>query len=155
MWQRLVVSVYTRTPPRPRRAVLRLATPGYRVGVLVVLTRPDGRVLLVDQPYVRGWSLPGGDVKRGEAVGDALARELREELGLDVAVPAPHLAAQRVHDRWVTFVARLEVDDAVADSLRARSAELSAVGWFAPGALPEMHPDAAAPLALARATEPS
>ena len=75
-WERLVVAVYARSPERPRRAVVRLVTPGYRVGVLAVLTRPDGRLLLVDQPYTDGWSLPGGDVKRGETIGQGLsARE--------------------------------------------------------------------------------
>ena len=51
MWQRLVVAVYARTPERPRRAVVRLLTPGYRVGALAVVAREDGRLLLVDQPY--------------------------------------------------------------------------------------------------------
>ena len=149
MWQRLVVAVYARTPERPRRAVVRLLTPGYRVGVLAVVAREDGRLLLVDQPYTAGWALPGGDVKRGETVGEGLARELREETGLDVAVPEPVLAAQRPHDRWVTFVARVDVSDAVAQRLGPRSAELSRVGWFAPGALPPLDPDVVAPLRLA------
>jgi len=155
MWQRLVVAVYARAPERPRRAVVRLVTPGYRVGVLAVLQRPDGRVLLVDQPYTEGWSLPGGDLKRGETVGQGLARELREEVGLDVAVPEPVQAVQRPHDRWVTFVARLEVDDGTADGLGARSAELSSVGWFAPGALPALDPDVVAPLRLAGVAVPA
>ena len=48
MLERLVVAVYARTPERPRRAVVRAVTPGYRVGVLAVVTRPDGRLLLVE-----------------------------------------------------------------------------------------------------------
>ncbi|MDP9497636.1 MAG: NUDIX domain-containing protein [Actinomycetota bacterium] len=154
MWERLLVAAYARTPERPRRAVVRLLTPGHRVGVLAVLRRPDGRVLLVDQPYVEGWALPGGDLKRGETVAGALTRELREEIGLHVAVPEPALAAHRAHDRWVTFVAPLQVDDAGADALRPRSPELAAVGWYAPGALPPLHPDTVAPLRLAGVLPP-
>ena len=149
MWERLVVALYRRTPERPRRAVVRLFTPSYRVGALAVLRRPDGRVLLVDQPYVEGWALPGGDLKRGETVAAGLARELREELGLDVPVAPPVLAHQRAHDRWVTFVTTFTVPDAVADGLAPRSAELSRLGWFDPDALPSVHPDAAPPLHLA------
>ena len=148
-WERLVVAVYARTPERPRRAVVRLLTPGYRVGVLAVLTRPDGRLLLVDQPYTEGWSLPGGDLKRGETVGAGLSRELREELGLHVVAPEPVLAAQRPHDRWVTFVARVEVDEPTAARVAPRSAELQQVGWYAPDALPLLDPDVVDPLRLA------
>ena len=149
MWERLVVALYSRAPERPRRAVVRLVTPSYRVGVLAVLRRPDGRVLLVDQPYVEGWSLPGGDLKRGETVAAGLVRELREEVGLSVDVDPPVLALQRPDDRWVTFVTSLPVPDDVADTLSPRSAELSRVGWFAPGALPPVHEDSAPPLRLA------
>jgi 8-oxo-dGTP pyrophosphatase MutT (NUDIX family) len=154
-WEALVVAVYTRTPERPRRAVQRLVTPGWRVGVLVVLSRPDGRILLVDQTYTDGWALPGGDIKRGEDLVRAAERELREELGLTVAVPRPVLAEARPHDRWVTFVTRLEVSDAVADQARAPSPELRGLGWFAPGDLPPVHRDTVAPLRLAGVLEPA
>ena len=147
-WERLVVAVYARTPERPRRAVVRLLTPGYRVGVLAVLTRPDGRVLLVDQPYTEGWALPGGDVKRGETIGQGLSRELREEVGLHVDLPEPVLAAQRADDRWITFVTRVAVDEPTADAIRPLSAELAGVAWFAPDALPPLHPHVVDPLRL-------
>lgn len=50
-------------------------------------------MLLVAQrarpPELAGhWELPGGKVSPGESDADALARELREELGIDVAVGA-------------------------------------------------------------------
>ncbi len=148
MWERLVVAAFTRAPVRPRRLVVRLSTPGYRVGVLAVVFRPDGRLLLVDQPYIPGWALPGGDLKRGENPGSGLARELREEIGLHVQVEQPQLASLRTHDRWVTFVTRLDVDDTVAHALSPRSAEISRIAWYAPEALPALHPDAVPPLAL-------
>lgn len=127
---------------------MRAGTPGYRVGVLGVLRRPDGVVLLVDQPYVSGWSLPGGDLTWGETVQQGLQRELREELGLDLPVPAPVLAQQRAADRWVTFVALVEVTHEQADQARISSPELRAIGWYDLAELPEMDADAAGPMTL-------
>ncbi len=63
-----------------------------------VLTQPDGRVLLAQRPqgkpYAGYWEFPGGKVEPGEALELALARELREELGIAVQAPC----------RWITRV---------------------------------------------------
>jgi 8-oxo-dGTP diphosphatase len=52
----------------------------------------DGRLLVAQRarpPELAGlWELPGGKVAPGESDADALTRELREELGVDVAVGA-------------------------------------------------------------------
>ncbi|MBK7002395.1 MAG: NUDIX domain-containing protein [Rhodoferax sp.] len=58
------------------------------VGVLV---RADGRFLLTSRPegkpYAGYWEFPGGKLEVGESVEQALARELHEEIGLDIAIP--------------------------------------------------------------------
>ena len=46
---------------------------------------PDGRVLLVRTTKWRGaWGVPGGKVDWGETLMDAVKRELREEVGLEL-----------------------------------------------------------------------
>jgi len=60
-----------------------------------ILIRPDGTVLLAQRPadkvYGGWWEFPGGKVEPGEAPAQALARELHEELGVDIEDPAPWL----------------------------------------------------------------
>lgn len=60
------------------------------VGVLI---RPDGRFLLASRPegkpYAHYWEFPGGKLEPGETVAAALARELHEELGVDIAAANP------------------------------------------------------------------
>ncbi|MHA1239060.1 MAG: NUDIX hydrolase [Candidatus Odinarchaeia archaeon] len=59
-----------------------------RVAVGAVIIR-NGKVLLVKrrtQPKKGAWSIPGGLVKLGETVEEALKREILEETGLRVSV---------------------------------------------------------------------
>ena len=55
------------------------------VGVLI---RPDGDFLLTSRPagkvYAGYWEFPGGKLEPGEAVLQALQRELQEELGITI-----------------------------------------------------------------------
>jgi len=62
------------------------ARPIVGVGGVVFI---DGRVLLVKrrfEPLAGRWSLPGGALEVGETLAEGLAREMKEETGLDVDV---------------------------------------------------------------------
>lgn len=54
-----------------------------------VLQRPDGSFLLAQRPvgkiWAGYWEFPGGKLEQGESARDALVRELREELGIEVS----------------------------------------------------------------------
>ena len=59
-----------------------------RDAVVIVLTDDDGRVLMIRRgpaaPRAGWWMPPGGRVETGESHADAVRREAREELGLEV-----------------------------------------------------------------------
>lgn len=71
----------TRIPRRP--------VPHYEV-TAAVIEGPDGRFLLARRKkdsFLGGlWEFPGGKREPGESLEECLARELREELGVEVAV---------------------------------------------------------------------
>jgi 8-oxo-dGTP diphosphatase len=56
------------------------------VVVGAALLDAEGRVLAARRVEPAGWEFPGGKVEAGESERAALARELREELGVEVAV---------------------------------------------------------------------
>lgn len=63
-----------------------------------VIQRADGAFLLARRPagkvYAGYWEFPGGKIEPGEPAQEALARELREELGIDPCVAFPWLTRE-------------------------------------------------------------
>ena len=79
------------------------------LGASALIIDRSGRVLLARHSYMKGWSLPGGGVGRGEHPVTALMRELGEELG-SVQADAPQLMgvyARRVG--WASNVILLDI----------------------------------------------
>lgn len=69
------------------------------VAVAAIVFDAAGRVLLIERgrpPGVGQWTVPGGKVHHGEALAAAVAREVREETGLEVTVGALAEVVERV-----------------------------------------------------------
>jgi len=62
------------------------SSPRHILVVSCLIRNPAGEVLLV-RHHQRGWELPQGRVETGEALVDALHREVHEETGVTIAAP--------------------------------------------------------------------
>jgi 8-oxo-dGTP diphosphatase len=60
--------------------------PRKRIGAGIIAIDDQMRVLLVEPTYKINWEVPGGLVELGEPPREAVTRECREELGLDVII---------------------------------------------------------------------
>ncbi|HLX79702.1 MAG TPA: Nudix family hydrolase [Burkholderiales bacterium] len=67
-----------------------------------VIERPDGSFLLAQRPagkvYAGWWEFPGGKIEVGESAANALARELREELGIEVRRAYPWVTRAHIYE---------------------------------------------------------
>jgi 8-oxo-dGTP diphosphatase len=97
----------------------------------------QGGLLIVKPTYKDGWEIPGGIVERDESPKQACAREIREEIGLEVA-PGQLLVVDyksRQEDRsdslqFVFFGGVLPPD--VIQAIQLQASELSAYQFTAP-----------------------
>lgn len=68
----------------------------------------DGRLLVARRPpgkhMAGGWEFPGGKVRDGEAVLDALRRELREEIGIEVVYAEPFISYRHAYPEHIVLL---------------------------------------------------
>jgi 8-oxo-dGTP diphosphatase len=115
----------------------------------------DGRVFLCHRSPDRRWfpdvwDLPGGHIEEGETPTGALVRELREELGIEVAEPStPEFF--RLADENVSMAVWV-IEDWSGTPSNCEPGEHDDMAWFAPEALDGLAlADPAYPDLLARA----
>jgi mutator protein MutT len=134
----LLGAIWRRAPKALRRWTVRLSHPRFAVTAGAVITDSLGRVLLLKHRFRPGnsWGMPGGFIEVGEQPEEALRRELREEIGIEVEqlrlfATRAFKDAKQVE---IVFLAR-----AVRDPEQL-SFEIQKAAWFLPGEFPEKLP---------------
>lgn len=103
---------------------------------VAVITAPDGRILLTrrarDVHQGGLWEFPGGKCEPGEPVREALTREIREELAIEISAAEPLIS---IPYQYPELHVQLDVFRVTAFTGTPRGAEGQPMQWVAPEAL--------------------
>lgn len=99
---------------------------------------PQGeRYLLQRRPpgtHMAGyWEFPGGKLEEGETPATALAREMREELGVEIDGVRPLWVIRHSYDDRLVELHFLAARIAAGEP---RALQAAAIGWYEPAAMP-------------------
>jgi len=114
------------------------------VGVGAIIVDGEGRLFVSRRgPKAKNerglWEFPGGSVEFGEKLAQALAREMREEYGVEIAVGelldvADHILPDE-GQHWVspTFICAIAAGEPSIRELE----KCTEIGWFHPDEMPD------------------
>ena len=116
----------------------RLSLDSVRVDVVAAIIRRNGKILItrrLDHVHLGGlWEFPGGKVEAEESLEGALLREIREELGMEVAVGTEIFTIE--HD-YPTKSVRLHFFDCSVIQGEPQPLDVSELRWVTPPQLAE------------------
>ena len=114
---------------------MRFTNTRFTVTAGAVILNDKGEVLLLKHRFRpgSGWGLPGGFMEKGEQPIDALRRELREEIGLEVDDVKVFAARSFRKPKQVEVLFRGRANAQV----KSRTMEVERAEWFAIDSLPE------------------
>ena len=131
----VISKIWHRLPVRLRRWSMRLTHTRFTVTAGAIIFNQAGEILILKHRFRAGsgWGLPGGFLERGEQPIDALRRELREELDLEIEDVEIFTARSFHKPKQVEVLFRGRADGPV----KPRTMEVERAEWFSLDALPE------------------
>lgn len=137
--------VFYRIPPNWRSRIVKLITPRYVLGSVVLIFDSESvgtqRILVLRQPPGRGWTLPAGLLARHETPIAAACREAAEETGIlfaeDQLEPAVPNAVVHNKGHWVDMVFIAHVPASTTE-LSVDGAEVWEAAWHPVDDLPKL-----------------
>jgi 8-oxo-dGTP diphosphatase len=130
----LLATIWRRAPKALRRLTVRVSHPRFAVTAGAIVTDERGRVLLLKHRFRpgSGWGMPGGFLEQGEQPDEAVRRELREEIGLEVEAIKLVMTRAFKSPRQVEIIFTCRA----AGNPEQLNFEIQKAAWFVPADLP-------------------
>jgi|ERR1043165_1845357 ADP-ribose pyrophosphatase YjhB (NUDIX family) len=135
MMKRLLGALWRVAPKGLRRWGVRMVEPRFTVTAGAVVTDERGRVLVLEHRFRAGsgWGIPGGFLEKGEQPEEALRRELREEIGLELESAEIVFVRALKKPRQIEIIFRCRPKGDIGRN----NAEIKSAHWFELDRLPE------------------
>ena len=133
MLKTIIGLIWRKLPPSVRMKIVRVTQKKFTATVAVIIENEMGEVLLLDHVLrpASDWGIPGGFLEYGEQPAEAVKRELREEIGLELK--NLEMVRVRTSGRHIEILFRARANGTAS----VKSREINALGWFEVDKMPE------------------
>jgi mutator protein MutT len=105
----------------------------FTIGVFGIIKNERNQVLLVLRQDYNLWNLPGGGLEQGETPWDGVAREVKEETGLDIVIDRLSGLYTKTDKNEIVF----SFDCKVVGGKITLNSEAKEIKWFSINELPK------------------
>lgn len=126
MLKKAIRKLWRLISPDTRAWLVRSTQSSFTVSAAAIILNEKKEVLLLNhvlRPY-SGWGIPGGFIDKGEQAEDAIRREIREEIGIEISRLKLYMIRTLGSHLEILFFAKPEGEPGIC------SAEIIELRWF-------------------------